>query len=95
MPKMKTHRGAAKRFSVTASGKVKRSKAFASHILTKKTTKTKRTLRKATLVHSANEKAVKRLIPYLLSIDADIEENDRKWHGLKEASLPARKEEKS
>ena len=65
MPKMKTHRGAAKRFSGTASGKVKRSKAFASHILTKKTTKRKRTLRKATLVHSANEKAVKRLIPYL------------------------------
>jgi large subunit ribosomal protein L35 len=65
MPKMKTHRGAAKRFSVTASGKVKRSKAFASHILTKKTTKRKRTLRKATLVHSANESAIKRLIPYL------------------------------
>ncbi|HNY96982.1 MAG TPA: 50S ribosomal protein L35 [Smithellaceae bacterium] len=65
MPKMKTHRGAAKRFSVTAKGKVKRSKAFASHILTKKTTKRKRTLRKAALVHSANEKAIKRLIPYL------------------------------
>ncbi|MEN6468695.1 MAG: 50S ribosomal protein L35 [Deltaproteobacteria bacterium HGW-Deltaproteobacteria-6] len=65
MPKMKTHRGAAKRFSVTASGKVKRSKAFASHILTKKTTKRKRTLRKSTLVHSTNESAIKRLIPYL------------------------------
>ena len=65
MPKMKTHRGAAKRFSVTASGKVKRSKAFASHILTKKTTKRKRTLRKAALVHSANESAIKSLIPYL------------------------------
>ncbi|HNV57527.1 MAG TPA: 50S ribosomal protein L35 [Smithellaceae bacterium] len=65
MPKMKTHRGAAKRFSVTAKGKIKRSKAFASHILTKKTTKRKRTLRKAALVHSANEKAIKRLIPYL------------------------------
>jgi len=62
---MKTHRGAAKRFSVTAKGKIKRSKAFASHILTKKTTKRKRTLRKAALVHSANEKAIKRLIPYL------------------------------
>ena len=46
MPKLKTHRGAAKRFSLTAKGKVKRSKAFASHILTKKTTKRKRTLRK-------------------------------------------------
>lgn len=65
MPKMKTHRGAAKRFSVTANGKVKRSKAFASHILTKKTTKRKRALRKSTLVHSANEHAIKRLIPYL------------------------------
>ncbi|NMC91002.1 MAG: 50S ribosomal protein L35 [Smithella sp.] len=65
MPKMKTHRGAAKRFSVTAKGKIKRSKAFASHILTKKTTKRKRTLRKAALVHGANEKAIKRLIPYL------------------------------
>ncbi len=50
MPKLKTHRGAAKRFSVTAKGNVKRSKAFASHILTKKTTKRKRTLRKSTLV---------------------------------------------
>jgi large subunit ribosomal protein L35 len=65
MPKMKTHRGAAKRFSVTATGKVKRSKAFASHILTKKTTKRKRTLRKSTIVHSTNESAIKRLIPYL------------------------------
>ena len=65
MPKMKTHRGAAKRFSVTGTGKVKRSKAFASHILTKKTTKRKRTLRKSTLVHSTNESAIKRLIPYL------------------------------
>jgi large subunit ribosomal protein L35 len=65
MPKMKTHRGAAKRFSITANGKVKRSKAFASHILTKKTTKRKRTLRKSSLVHSTNESAIKMLIPYL------------------------------
>jgi large subunit ribosomal protein L35 len=65
MPKLKTHRGAAKRFSLTANGKVKRSKAFASHILTKKTTKRKRALRKATLVESANLKEIKRLIPYL------------------------------
>lgn len=65
MPKMKTHRGAAKRFSVTATGKIKRSKAFASHILTKKTTKRKRSLRKSALVHSANASAIKRLIPYL------------------------------
>jgi len=65
MPKLKTHRGAAKRFSLTASGKVKRSKAFASHILTKKTTKRKRALRRSTLVDSANFKEIKRLIPYL------------------------------
>ncbi|MBN1473187.1 MAG: 50S ribosomal protein L35 [Syntrophaceae bacterium] len=65
MPKLKTHRGAAKRFTVTSKGKIKRSKAFASHILTKKTTKRKRTLRKAALVKSANFKEIKRLIPYL------------------------------
>ena len=65
MPKLKTHRGAAKRFKLTATGKVKRSKAFASHILTKKTTKRKRALRKSTLVDSANYKEIKKLIPYL------------------------------
>jgi len=65
MPKLKTHRGAAKRFSITAKGKVKRSKAFASHILTKQTTKRKRGLRRSTLVDSANLKEIKRLIPYL------------------------------
>ena len=47
MPKMKTHRGAAKRFRITGTGKLKRSKAFKSHILTKKSSKTKRNLRKA------------------------------------------------
>lgn len=65
MPKIKTHRGAAKRFTLTATGKVKRSKAYASHILTKKTTKRKRSLRKAALVNSANLKEIKKLIPYL------------------------------
>jgi large subunit ribosomal protein L35 len=65
MPKLKTHRGAAKRFKITANGKVKRSKAFASHILTKKTTKRKRALRRGALVESANLKEIKRLIPYL------------------------------
>jgi len=65
MPKIKTHRGAAKRFKLTATGKVKRSKAYASHILTKKTTKRKRSLRKAALVEPANLKEIKRLIPYL------------------------------
>jgi len=65
MPKVKTHRGAAKRFRLTGSGKVKRNKAFASHILTSKTTKRKRNLRKGTLVDKANERAIKKLIPYL------------------------------
>jgi large subunit ribosomal protein L35 len=65
MPKLKTHRGAAKRFAVTSKGKIKRSKAYASHILTKKTTKRKRALRKSALVASANFREIKRLIPYL------------------------------
>jgi large subunit ribosomal protein L35 len=62
MPKMKTHKGAKKRFKVTGSGKVKRFKAFKSHILTKKDPKRKRRLRRATLVHSGQEKMIKRLI---------------------------------
>ncbi|OGR03881.1 MAG: 50S ribosomal protein L35 [Deltaproteobacteria bacterium RIFOXYD12_FULL_50_9] len=65
MPKMKTNRGAAKRFKMTGTGKIKRSKAFSSHILTKKSTKRKRNLRKSALVESANLKSVKRLVPYL------------------------------
>jgi large subunit ribosomal protein L35 len=64
MPKIKTHRGAAKRFSLTGSGKIKRNKAYASHILTTKTTKRKRNLRKSTILDHANEKMVKKLIPY-------------------------------
>lgn len=62
MPKQKTHKGAAKRFKVTAKGKVKRGHAGHSHILTKKTTKRKRKLRKSTLVKGAFEKKVKELI---------------------------------
>lgn len=65
MPKLKTHRGAAKRFSLTGSGRVKRSKAYASHILTTKTTKRKRNLRKSTLIDFTSEKAIKKLLPYL------------------------------
>jgi large subunit ribosomal protein L35 len=65
MPKIKTHRGAAKRFRKTGTGKVRRNKAFTSHILTKKTTKRKRNLRHSTLVHPADEKNISRLIPYL------------------------------
>lgn len=64
MPKMKTHRGAAKRFSLTKSGKVKRGKAYKSHILTKKSAKRKRNLRKGTYISAAEEKNIRQLIPY-------------------------------
>lgn len=64
MPKIKTHRGAAKRFGVTKNGKVKRGKAFRSHILNKKTTKRKRKLRKLGYLASANAATIKRMIPY-------------------------------
>ena len=63
MPKMKTHKGAKKRFKVTGSGKVRRFKAFKSHILTKKTSKRKRRLRQGGLVATNGEvKHVKRLL---------------------------------
>lgn len=64
MSKMKTHRGAAKRFRLTKSGKVKRAKAYKSHILTKKSAKRKRNLRKGTYVATQEEKNIKNLIPY-------------------------------
>ncbi len=64
MPKMKTHRGAAKRFKVTGTGKIKRSKAYKSHILTGKPAKRTRNLRTSAIVDSANEKHIKRLLPY-------------------------------
>jgi len=64
MPKQKTHKGASKRFSLTGTGKVKRKKAFHSHILTKKTTKRKRSLRKSTILDDRDVKGIKRLIPY-------------------------------
>ena len=65
MPKLKTNRGAAKRFRVTAKGKIKHRKAFRSHILTKKASKRMRHLRKDGLVDDTNVKQVKRLCPYL------------------------------
>jgi len=65
MPKIKTNRGAAKRFKVTASGKVKRRHAYLRHILSTKTRKQKRRLRTPALVDPANAKAIKRLLPYL------------------------------
>nr|PZN12065.1 MAG: 50S ribosomal protein L35 [Caldicoprobacter oshimai] len=64
MPKIKTHRGAAKRFRLTKSGKVKRAKAFKSHLLTKKSSKRKRNLRRATYVAAVEAKKIKQLIPY-------------------------------
>jgi large subunit ribosomal protein L35 len=63
MPKMKSHKGARKRFSVTGSGKVRRLKAYKSHILTKKTAKRKRRLRRAALVATPGEvRMIKRLL---------------------------------
>ena len=62
MPKMKTNSSAKKRFSFTASGKIKRKKAFKSHILTKKATKRKRNLTKATVVHPSDEGNVRLML---------------------------------
>ena len=59
---MKSKGAAKKRFKLTGTGKIKREKAFKSHILTKKTRKTKRDLRQSTLVHAVDEKAVKRML---------------------------------
>ena len=64
MPKFKTKRAAAKRFKTTGTGKLKRFKAYKSHILTKKTTKRKRNLRKATMMDQTNEKVMKKILPY-------------------------------
>lgn len=65
MPKMKTNRGAAKRFKATASGKIVRSKAYAGHMFTSKNRKRKRNLRKSGLIHESNQAAVKKLLPYM------------------------------
>jgi large subunit ribosomal protein L35 len=64
MPKMKTNKGAAKRFSKTGSGKIKRNKAFTSHILTSKTTKRKRNLRHSTIMSPGDTRKMRVLIPY-------------------------------
>lgn len=64
MPKLKTHRGAAKRFSLTKSGKVKRSKAYKRHILTKKSTKRLRGLRKTAYISDVEAKKIRKLLPY-------------------------------
>lgn len=64
MPKMKTKRGAAKRFKVRASGSIKRGQAFKRHILTKKTTKNKRQLRGSAAVHKADVPSIKAMMPF-------------------------------
>jgi large subunit ribosomal protein L35 len=64
MPKIKTHRGAAKRFKLTANGKIKRGHAYKRHILTKKTTSRKRKLDQETLVSKGDHKKVLKMIPY-------------------------------
>ena len=63
MPKLKTHRGAAKRFKKTGTGKIVRSKAFKQHILTSKSRGRKRTLRGTTLVSPQDQRCVRRMIP--------------------------------
>ncbi len=65
MPKIKTNKGAAKRFSLTKQGKLKRKKAYARHILTSKPAKRKRSLRKAGFVAKADSIQIRRLLPYL------------------------------
>lgn len=65
MPKIKSKRGAVKRFRVTASGKVKRNKGFKSHLLSSKGKKRKRKLRQGTTVSASETKNVRKLIPYL------------------------------
>lgn len=64
MPKIKTNRGAVKRFRITAKGKIKRKRAFSRHILTSKPAKRKRGLRRPDYVEGANLKGIKRLLPY-------------------------------
>ncbi len=64
MPKIKTNRGAAKRFRKTASGRFKRRQAYRNHILTKKDTKRKRGLREPAQVSAADTPAVKKMLPY-------------------------------
>ncbi len=65
MPKMKTNRGAAKRFSKTGTGKIKRKRAYLRHILTNKTSKQKRGLRKGALVADVDAPQIRALLPYL------------------------------
>lgn len=65
MPKLKTNRGAAKRFKKTATGKIKAKRAFARHLLTGKSSNRKRSLRQPKFIEKTDKKGVKRLLPYL------------------------------
>jgi large subunit ribosomal protein L35 len=65
MPKHKTNRGAAKRFSKTGSGRIKRKKAFLRHILTSKTAKNKRNLRQHGIIEAVDEGHIKKMLPFL------------------------------
>ncbi|EST55169.1 50S ribosomal protein L35 [Brevibacillus panacihumi W25] len=65
MPKMKTHRGAAKRFKKTGSGQLKRDRAYGSHLFANKSTKQKRHLRKAALVSKGDQKRIEQMLTYL------------------------------
>ncbi len=65
MAKLKTKKSAAKRFKKTANGGLKRAKAYKRHILTKKSTKRKRNLRKSTMTDVTNEKVMKKILPYI------------------------------
>ncbi len=64
MPKIRTNRSAHKRFRVTGTGRIRRNKAYKSHILTKKSRKRKRNLRQSTILDASNEGQVRRMIPY-------------------------------
>lgn len=65
MPKHKSNRGAAKRFRVTGTGKLKHKKSYLRHILTSKSTKTKRNMRKAGILHKVDEAAMRKMLPHL------------------------------
>ena len=81
MPKLKTSRAAAKRFKKTGTGKLVRNKAYKSHILTKKSTKRKRNLRKDIVTDATNAKVMKKILPYLY--DLKLRRRKNRWQELK------------
>ncbi len=96
MPKIKTHSGAKKRFKTTKSGKVKRAHAYTSHILTKKSTKRKRNLRKTAVADVTNQKQCKRLVSLQIRDNAFYQNigGKKEWLELKALWRPAREERK-